>query len=219
VRFDDISDAQDDHYGVSRIEIDPGNTATGEKTGGPVIPIEVFYQCSDGNPYECDDGSAQCTHLVALNNEEDVTKDGSSCIPDPDTDTLALRCSLVDGRELRVSLEDMYHDAWSKLTISTLSDVGSDPKWVARCAESDGDFCPCGGTVYYGKKYVNTLNSSVGPGSGEIATFEEMLSDPARLAWPAVEKPGLSCDPDSFGGAPNDPAPNFFKQCFCASAP
>jgi hypothetical protein len=115
----------------------------------------------------------------------------------------------------------MNEDAWAKLTISTLSDVESDPKWVARCAESDGDFCPCGGTVYYGKKYVNSLGGNgVEPGSGEIATFEEMFSDPARLMWPDVGKPGLWCYPDSFGSAPsNDPAYGFYKQCFCASAP
>jgi len=213
VQFDAIRDALDDRYGVSRIEIDPGNTATGEKTGGPVIPIDVFYQCSDGDSDECDDPSAQCTHLVALNNDEDVTKDGSSCIPDPDI--LALRCSLVDGRELRVSLEDMNQDAWAKLTVSALTDVGGSDEWVARCAESDYDFCPCEGTVYYGKKYVNSLNGGAGPGSGEIATFEEMLSDPLVYVRPSVFKPGTECSPASFEDV--DPAFGFFKQCFCAS--
>ncbi|MGB0621326.1 MAG: hypothetical protein ACPGVZ_17855 [Myxococcota bacterium] len=69
----------------------------------------------------------------------------------------------------------------------------------------------CSGEIYYGKRYVNSLDPTLSsPGSGSEAGFSEMISDSAYLIAPASQS--YDCTNDSLG---RDPAPGFYKQCFC----
>ncbi len=87
------------------------------------------------------------------------------------------------------------------------------------CAASDFDTCACDGTVYYGKKFLNSLdtNGNAQPGggadlSGDITTFSEMISDASHAS---TTSGGLiRCAPSSFGV---DPAIGSYKHCYCSS--
>lgn len=69
----------------------------------------------------------------------------------------------------------------------------------------------CTGEVVYGKAFANSLApSSVMPGDGTNATLEEMLSDPQHLSDYYAST--IECTNAFFG---EDPAPGFYKQCFC----
>lgn len=73
--------------------------------------------------------------------------------------------------------------------------------------------------LFYGKKHLNSFGSgNTFFDSGEIASFEEMMSDPGGgpLLLENVQGPGLWCEPVSSGGL--DPEPGVYEQCFCASA-
>ena len=88
------------------------------------------------------------------------------------------------------------------------------------CAASDFDVCACDGTVYYGKKFVNSLDQNGGsqPGggtdlSGYITTFAEMISEPT---FATTTSAGLiQCAPSSFENV--DPAEDFYKHCYCSN--
>lgn len=83
------------------------------------------------------------------------------------------------------------------------------------CAASESDSCSCEGTVYYGKKYVNSLapGNVSGAGSGVITTLGQLIADPAHTQQEVSSS--IDCSNDAFG----DPAPDFFKHCYCQPYP
>ena len=70
----------------------------------------------------------------------------------------------------------------------------------------------CSGEVYYGKRYLESLAGTdlVSPGSGTEATLVQMTTDASYLV--ASVSSSFDCTNDFFG---EDPAPGFFKQCYC----
>ena len=165
-------------------------------------------------------------HLVTFKPggaENDLAERGFSCTevhsqPSLDDEPLnpelgRLECSLQDGRKYYIDLSkrDVGSDDDGRAAINVW-EVNRTP---TLCASADYDWCSCAGTVYYGKKYVNSLGTNgEAPGYGPITTFEQMRSDPGTsLSWPNVQAPGLWCEPDTFGGT--DPAGGFYKHCYC----
>ncbi|MGE4607298.1 MAG: hypothetical protein AAEJ52_11195, partial [Myxococcota bacterium] len=85
------------------------------------------------------------------------------------------------------------------------------------CAASDYDDCTCNGSVFYGKKYVDSLeaNGSSSPGSGTPTSFSQMVSEPTFDVLDGVTGT-FACAPDTFG---SDPAPDIYKHCYCRPSP
>lgn len=82
------------------------------------------------------------------------------------------------------------------------------------CAPSESSVCTCSGNVYYGKKFEDALAPPVGsssaPGEGSIATFSQMVGDSEH--WVEAVSGTITCSNEAFGV---DPAPDFYKQCYC----
>jgi hypothetical protein len=81
------------------------------------------------------------------------------------------------------------------------------------CAD-EGGTCSFVGTadVFYGKKYANDLAPNTVPnGSGPIATFDQMIADPAHVEMEGIDGQ-IGCTNAEFG----DPAVGFAKQCYYA---
>merc|ERR1719321_2432835 len=83
----------------------------------------------------------------------------------------------------------------------------SDPDEPHKCA-NEGKHCDCKGTVFYGKRYV--LGK---PGKGTELTFDEVSSGEHKEK---VTSGRVRCSTDKMGG---DPAPFYYKQCFCQEEP
>ncbi len=82
---------------------------------------------------------------------------------------------------------------------------------VATAVAQEGGSFSCTGEVVYGKAFANSLApSSVMPGYGTAATLEEITSDPQHLS--DYHASTIDCTNAFFG---EDPAPGFYKQCFC----
>jgi len=87
----------------------------------------------------------------------------------------------------------------------------------------------CAGETFYGKKYKNSYGPApVAPGNGELATYQDMLAgldveEPSYLSKKAGSGGTFDCAPDFFADVlpetAGDPAPGFFKQCFCVEGP
>ena len=72
-----------------------------------------------------------------------------------------------------------------------------------------GDDCSCNGTVYFGKKFVNSLTGTK-PGSDDIVTLQQMKDDGAVSK--AVSG-SIQCSSDGFDIS--DPEVGFNKHCMC----
>lgn len=68
--------------------------------------------------------------------------------------------------------------------------------------------CSCSGTAYYGRKYQDTT----APGSGTVATFQEMLETPYVGRY--VDGT-ITCAVSDFGA---DPMLTYTKGCWCVPA-
>jgi len=73
------------------------------------------------------------------------------------------------------------------------------------CAEKEGADCSCDGDVYYAKKFEQGK-----PGKGDIASLQSMVT--AGLYNKKTVFGDITCSKGDMG---SDPAPDFFKQCFC----
>lgn len=92
---------------------------------------------------------------------------------------------------------NVCHRAWAVYRLPAVSTA------AARvCADQEGDFCPCQGDVYYGRKYADGK-----PGSGWTTSLEQLKS-----AGFLQQSGGRQCSSHSMGG---DPAHGFFKWCYC----
>ncbi|HIF99278.1 MAG TPA: hypothetical protein EYQ54_20035 [Myxococcales bacterium] len=97
--------------------------------------------------------------------------------------------------------------------VSQISEAGFEAtSWPVSTGMSD----PCTGTLYLGKKYANSLApENESPGSGEEATFGQMIADPGHFSMePATE--GTECSYEAFNV---NTSPGFETQCFCGSIP
>jgi len=108
-----------------------------------------------------------------------------------------------------------------RLTPQALGNVrqceSTDAASLAQAAVEGTTGLTCSGQVFFGKRYADSLtaNGAIAPGSFTEASFLEMLSD--RNTWYSADMrfnggSGYDCTNDWF---PGDPAPNFYKQCFC----
>lgn len=77
-----------------------------------------------------------------------------------------------------------------------------DTPGVYVCAGERG-YCPCVGTIFYGKKFKNGR-----PGSGEVLSFDELKASGRFKSWASTE--GSRC-----GNIKGDPDYGYHKQCFC----
>lgn len=87
----------------------------------------------------------------------------------------------------------------------------------------------CAGETFYGKKFKNSYGPApIAPGSGELATYQDMLvgldvEEPNYLSKKAGSDGTFDCAPDFFAdelpATGGDPAPGFYKQCFCVEGP
>eukprot|EP01062_Namystynia_karyoxenos_P066014 TRINITY_DN60036_c0_g1_i1.p1 TRINITY_DN60036_c0_g1~~TRINITY_DN60036_c0_g1_i1.p1 ORF type:complete len:1042 (+),score=204.09 TRINITY_DN60036_c0_g1_i1:69-3194(+) len=74
------------------------------------------------------------------------------------------------------------------------------------CASREGDSCYCTGTMYFGRKFAY----GGPPGSGERTSLAMLRTFEHR----SKKVDGVeACVVDSFAGG--DPAPGYYKQCFC----
>ncbi|NQZ99967.1 MAG: hypothetical protein HRU01_25990, partial [Myxococcales bacterium] len=102
---------------------------------------------------------------------------------------------------------------------ATIESVGSD---------FDNDIS-CAGVTFYGKKYKNSYGpAGIAPGGGELASYQDMLGgfdveEPNYLSKQARGDGTFDCAPDFFADVLpetlGDPAPGFYKQCFCVEGP
>jgi len=94
--------------------------------------------------------------------------------------------------------------AWAVYRLAAAS------KETARvCAESEGEYCYCpGGTVYYGKKFVEGQ-----PGSGETTSLAQLKSSPF-----IVQQGNKVCSSGGGVGMGSDPLVGYFKWCYCVQS-
>ncbi len=86
------------------------------------------------------------------------------------------------------------------------------PSAARHCAASEGDWCSCDGTVYYGIKFVESLlPGNAAPGHGALATFEQINTDNRIETVPGVTD-GMFCSYTNFD---SDPAVGRYKHCYC----
>ena len=62
---------------------------------------------------------------------------------------------------------------------------------VARAA-IEGDPLSCAGSVYYGKRFLNSIEDGLSPGSGALASFKDVLDSGEYSLWPSL--PALDWD-------------------------
>lgn len=106
-----------------------------------------------------------------------------------------------DGKSFNVSNSTGGHECYC------VREMAPNPlPAVEHCADDAGmNFCPCYGTVYYGRKWNQDQNKAL--------SFAEM----AKFGWTSALSTGdLLCASNSFDG---DPDYGHDKQCFCAADP
>ena len=88
--------------------------------------------------------------------------------------------------------------------------VGSTSPAVLTGVEGDTDLS-CAGDIYYGKRYKNSLAPTPAtPGDGNPASFDDMTAASSPY-YKISASPSFNCTNEYFG----DPAPGFYKQCYC----
>jgi hypothetical protein len=122
VKFNQITNRDNDTYYTYPLQIRPKNLATGELAGGPRIPIDLLMQCSDDGALECEDQST-CMHMVTFKSagdaDEELAKRGFVCTTtknDPSNPgnrdiRASMECRLQDGRKYQIALSQEV--AWT----------------------------------------------------------------------------------------------------------
>ena len=65
---------------------------------------------------------------------------------------------------------------------------------IAEVAQAgiEGDTLSCAGSVYYGKRFLNSIEDGLSPGSGALASFKDVLDSGEYSLWPSL--PALDWD-------------------------
>jgi len=97
---------------------------------------------------------------------------------------------------------------WAKGADAAIAVLGGPSAPHKLCADSENKDCACKGTVFYGQKFAEGK-----PGAGEVWTYKEFKDQPLKEKKVTTS---IKCNNAAFGG---DPAPGYYKQCWCEPSP